>query len=573
MGSSSTRKKAIAKVMMFGIIPCILGTGIGQYLRWSGTIWLTDAGGFWPVVCLGASLATFIKLAVTPVRDRSLHVWAWLVITWTWLYFPFWLTATEIPQTSAVVSKDGRVFIASESARQPGNKVFLLAGRGGNRIVPNAVGTVTVNSVDVKYRFAEPHIARRSDGEDVSKPLIGAVNAVLTVESTKSRSSRIALFEAREAYDRLIESICRAIDQDGRACPVKLTLTPQIAARSVGGVWSRHYTEQEAINEKHLPTLVQLLTQDNLPLRARDVVCELFMDLAGTTADLVKVARRSRMLDEGQFDELIRRVLVAPDGGDDALSILVDVNRLNQEQRLALRAKVVREASIELIVKHVVPLRIFDAEIQQLVPRMRSAFGLNPGVAVSALEVFGERLPRETQHDAVRAIVEARASYALAALRHLNFSNSLRETLLQKVIADASVDDLGAAKLSRENLEDSLTPAEVRPFIASAVRKSDSSKEWLDFAVRVLPIRAMTVPERKTIVNEVMFVSTKTALEFVSENRQYLEAAEVREVTRDYTRTIERDMCLHLTHRNASRGVEYFSEAQLEIFRECAQRQ
>jgi hypothetical protein len=88
-----------------------------------------------------------------------------------------------------------------------------------------------------------------------------------------------------------------------------------------------------------------------------------------------------------------------------------------------------------------------------------------------------------------------------------------------------------------------------------------------------LPIRAMTIPERKTIVNELMFVGAKVAVEFVSENRQYLEAAEVSEVTRDYARTIERDMCLHLTHRNASRGVQYFSEAQVEIFRECARRQ
>jgi hypothetical protein len=469
------------------------------------------------------------------------------------------------------VSKDGRVFIASESARQPGNKVFLLTGRGGNRIVRNVVGTATVNSVDMKYRFAEPYIARRSDEEDASKPLIGAVNAALAVESTKSRSSRIALFEAREALDQFIESICRTVEPTGSGCPLKLTLTPQIAARSVGGVWSKHYTEQEAIQEKHMPTLVQLLTQDNSPLGARDVVFALFMDLARTTADMVKVARRSRMLDEAQFDELIRRVLVAPDGGDDALSIVVDVNRLNQGQRLALRAKVFREASIELIVRHVVPLRICDAEIQQLAARMRSAFDLNPGVAVSALEVFGERLPRETQDDAVRAIANTRASYALAALRRLNFSSSLRETLLQKVIADAGIDDLRAAKLSRENLEDVLTPAEVRPFIASAVGKS-ASKEWLDFTVRELPIRAMTIRERKTIVNELMFASTKAALEFVSENRQYLEAAEVSEVTQDYTRTIERDMCLHLTHRNASRGLEYFSEAQLQIFRECAQR-
>jgi hypothetical protein len=277
------------------------------------------------------------------------------------------------------------------------------------------------------------------------------------------------------------------------------------------------------------------------------------------------------MLDEQQFDALIERIIATADGGDDALSILVEVNRLNQGQRLALRAKVFREASIELIVKHVAPLRILDAEIQQLVPRMRSAFDQKPGVAVTALEVFGERLPRETQDDAVRAIVNAQASYAIAALRHLNFSSSLRERLLQKVIADAGLDDLAVAKLSRENLEDILTPGEVRPFIANAIRRSASSKEWLDFAIRVLPTRAMTILERKAIVNELMFASTKSAFEFVSENRHHLESEEVSAVTHDYARTIERDMCLHLTHRNASRGVEYFSEAQVEIFRECAQ--
>ena len=70
------------------------------------------------------------------------------------------------------------------------------------------------------------------------------------------------------------------------------------------------------------------------------------------------------MLNDYQFDELIRRILVAPDGANEALGILAEVNRLNQEQRQALRAKVFREASIALIVKHVVPLRISDAEIQ-----------------------------------------------------------------------------------------------------------------------------------------------------------------------------------------------------------------
>ena len=569
MESSSTRHNAMMKVTVFGIIPCILGVGIGQYLRWSSTIWLTDAGGFWPIACLGASLAAFIKLATTSVRDRTLHTSAWLMITWTWLYFPLWLTATGVPQSSAVINKDGRVFVASESSRHQGTKAWLLNARGGNRIVRNVAGTATVNAVDLKYRFADPYIATRSDDEDMSKPVIGAVHAALEIEAGKSRASRIALFEKREVQDRLLDSICRAVVKGDIACPLKLTLSPHGAATILGGVWSKYYTEQEALDEKHLPTLVRLLTHENSRLVQRDLVYAMFMDLAETTDELAKVARKSRMLDDYQFDELIGRILGAPNGGDEALSILTEVNRLNQEQRQALRAKVFREASIALMVKHVVPLRISDAEIAQLGVRMRSAFA-DPGVAVSVLEVFGERLPREIQHDAVSAVVNARASHAFAALRHLNFSKPLREALLQKVISDASLGDLGAG-LSREKLEDMLAPAELRPFVANVVRKSVSSKEWLGFATQVLPVRAMTSAERNTLVNELMFASTKSALEFVSENRQHLDAAAVGEVTHDYAKTIARDMCLHLTHRNTNRGFDYFSEAQLQIFHECAQ--
>ena len=79
----------------------------------------------------------------------------------------------------------------------------LLTGRAGNRIVRNVAGTVTVNAVEIKYRFAEPYIATRSDGEDVSKPLIDAANAALAAEGRKSRSARIALFEVREVHARL----------------------------------------------------------------------------------------------------------------------------------------------------------------------------------------------------------------------------------------------------------------------------------------------------------------------------------------------------------------------------------
>ena len=31
------------------------------------------------------------------------------------------------------------------------------------------------------------------------------------------------------------------------------------------------------------------------------------------------------------------------------------------------------------------------------------------------------------------------------------------------------------------------------------------------------------------------------------------------------------DFCLHLSHRNKNRKTDYFSEAQLQIFRDCAQ--
>lgn len=571
MESSSTRPNAKMMLIAFGIVPCILGIGIGQYLRWRGTIWLTDAGGFWPIVCLGVSLAAFIKLAFAPVRDRAALIGAWLIITWTWLYFPFWLTAKDMSQSSAVVSRNGRVLIASEWARYRETKVWLLTGRSDNKIVHNVTGTAAVHSVDVRYRFADAFIASARNEEDLSKLVVSAAAAALAIEAGKSRSSRIALFEVREVHGRLLDEICRAVVQKDIACPVKLTLSPQGAAMVLGGIWSKYYSEQEAIDEKHLPTLVQLLTHDSSRLVQRDLVYALFMDLADTAGELAKVARKSRMLDERQFDELIGRILIAPDGGNEALGILAEVNRLMPEQRQALRAKVFHEAGVALIVKHAVRLRVSDAEIAQLVVRMRSAFETDPGVAVSVLEVFGERLPPETQNDAVKAIVNARASYAFAALRHLTFSGPLREVLLHKVIADAKLDDLDVGNLSREKLEDMLAPAELRPLIASAIRKSASSKEWLNFAVQILPVRAMTLAERKTLVNELMFASTKSALEFVSENRQYLEIADVSEVTNDYTKTITPDMCLHLTHRNANRRMEYFSETQLRIFRECAQ--
>jgi len=87
----------------------------------------------------------------------------------------------------------------------------------------------------------------------------------------------------------------------------------------------------------------------------------------------------------------------------------------------------------------------------------------------------------------------------------------------------------------------------------------------------MLPVIAMTHSEQKTVVDELMFISTKTALEFVSVNHNYLERTIVNDVTRDYAKTIDREFCLHLTHRNKNRRMEFFSPDQVQIFQECAQ--
>jgi hypothetical protein len=571
MESSSTGQKAFVVATAFGVIPCVVGVGIGQFLRWNDVVWLTDAGGFWPIVFFGASLAVLLKRVVSPFEDRTSCVVAWLVVAWTWLYFPLWLTATEVPQSSAVISRDGRVFVASDSARHPTSKVWLLTNRAGTRIVHNVAGTVMVNAVEARYRFAEPYIATRNNEEDVSKPLISAVHAALAAEAGQSRSSRIALFERREVHDQLLDKICRTVALGSPTCPLKLKLSPQSEATALGAVWSKHYTEKEAVEERHLPTLVQLLTHENAQLADRDQVFLLFVELAVTVDDLAKVARKPRMLSDYQLDELIRRIVATSGGGDEVVRILAEGNRLKQEQRRELRAKMFRDASIELIAKHATPLRISDSEIAQLAARMRAAFETSPDVALLVMETFGERLPPEVQQDAVSAIVSAKAPYALAALQRLSCSGPLREKLLHKVLTDANYDDFDAARLSREKLEDVLAPAEMRSLIASVIRKSESSAKWLSFAVRALPLRGLTIAERKTILNGLLFENAKSAFEFVSENRQYFEAADVNEITYDYTKTITHDVCLHLSHRNRNRRVDFFSEAQLEILRNCAE--
>ncbi len=381
---------------------------------------------------------------------------------------------------------------------------------------------------------------------------------------------KIALLEKRALQDRVLEKICRAAVGNGVACPIKMRLSPQSEATVRGATWSTYYSEKEAIAERHLPTLLQLLTQPDSPLEHRDEVFALLLETARDVTPLSQVAQQSHLLDDDQFDKLIGLILTSPGCGNEAVAILSKANRLTSEQRLALRAKALGDASIAALLAHAVPLRISDPDIALLAARMRPAFMADPAVAVRALEVFGERLPTDTQREAVTEIVKAKPSYALAALRHVNFSAELRRDLMQKVLADAGHDDFSAAGLSKEKLPGMLTPAEMRALIAMAVQRSGTSAQWLDFALSSLPIRAMTPAEQKSLLAEVLFRSPKAALEFVSENRRYLEPAEVNEVTRDYTRTIAADLCLHLSHRNKNRKAEYFSDAQLQIFRDCA---
>ena len=559
---------AKSRAVVFGLLPCALGLGAARAMHWTDTVWLTTAGSLWPIVLSSVSVVVLIKLMFSPFEDRTVGWAAWLTLVWTWFHVPLWATAREVPYDAAVVGRDGRVHIVREESRDPRLKVRFLTDQPGTRIVHNVAGKVITSALELEYRYAEPYIATRRDNEDLSEPLRRAASAILQGQAALARSSKIELIEKRAVQDRVLESICRATVGDRVACPLKMRLSPEKEATVLGATWSTYYSEKEAIEEKHLPTLVKLLTQPDSPLVHRDEVFALLLEIAEDVVPLSQVAQQSHLLDDDQFDKLIRRILASPGCGNEAVAIISKANRLTSEQRLALRAKALGEASIAALLAQAVPLRFSDPDIAQLAARMRSDFMADPGVALRALEVFGERLPTDTQRDAVTEIVKAKTSYALAALQHVNFSTALRRDLLKKVLSDARHDDFSG--LSKEKLLGMLTPAEMRALIAMAVKRSETSALWLDFAHKSLPISEMTPAEQKSLLTELLFKSPKAALEFVSENRRYLEPDEVDDVTRDYTRTITTDMCLHLSHRNSNRKMEYFSEAQLQIFRDCA---
>jgi hypothetical protein len=493
-------------------------------------------------------------------------------VSLAWFFGPTWATAIEVPYAAAVISKDGRVHNVREVARYPEYKVWFLTDRPGTRLVHNVTGKIVASSIELDYRYADGYIGTRRHDEDLSKPLIRAARTIMKEAAQGSRASKIALLDDNAIQNRLLERICRATVGDVDECPIKMKMLPQNQATGVGDTWSKFYSETEALDEKHLPTLVRLLTTADSSIADPDRVFALFLKLANTVAPMSQVAQHPYFLSDAQFNELIRRILVLPGCGDEAVAILPKSNRLTEEQRRALRAKALAEASIAKIVAQAGPLHISDDEITALAPRMQAAFEAEPGVAVRALEAFGQRLPAETQRQAISRIVEAKASYALAALAHVNFSEDLRRDLMKKVLSDGVYEDFSVARLTKDKLQAVLIPAEMKALIALAVKQSDSSKQWFEFALTSLPIRAMTPAERQSLLTGLMFESPRAAMEFVSKNRSYLDAAEVNEVTRSYSRTIATDFCLHLSHRNTNWRVNYFSEDQLQIFRECAER-
>jgi len=559
---------AKSRAVVFGLLPCVLGLGAVGAIHSTDTVWLTTAGSFWPIVLSIVSVVTLIKLTFSPFADRAIGFAAWLTLVWTWFHLPLWATAREMPYAAAVIGADGRVHLVSNEAREPERKVWFLTDRPGTRIVHNVVGKVITSGLELEYRYAEAYIAGRRDNEDLSEPLSRAASAILQEQAAQTRSAKIELIEKRAVQDRVLASICRAAVGDRVACPLTMKLSPQKEATALGSPWSPFYSEQEAIQEKHLPTLLKLLTLPDSSLVQREAVFALVLEISEDVAPLSQLAQQSHLLDDDQFDLVIRRILAAPGCGNEAVAIVATVNRLTSEQRLALRVKALGEANIATLLAHAVPLRVSDPEIAQLAARMRSDFMADPGVAVRALEVFGERLPFDVQRDAVTEIVKAKTTYALAALQHVNFSAALRRELMRKVLTEARHDDFSG--LSKEKLLSMLTPGEMRALTAMAVERSEASGQWLDFAQKSLPIGGMTPAEQKTLVTELLFRSAKAAFEFVSENRRYLEPDEVNDVTRDYTRNIPTDLCLHLSHRNNNRKMEYFSEAQLQILRDCA---
>jgi hypothetical protein len=580
---AATKRQVIGSiVIVLGLLPCLLSIGVGYYLKMNGTVWLSDTSGAWPVVCVLMSAGLIVSI-VDSIQEKmnarqvtffnllrlgtySLVVFAF--VGWSSLYFTLWLGASKVPYTTAIVSH-GVAHKISDSFHGGIGSVLLMTGRSGKKFVRNVEGRVLAQSMEAQYTFDKAFVATRMNEEDLSTIVVASLNTILAPMAKKSRTERVHLL-TQGGLEQINEAVCRLIMRGDAGCPLSLKLTPVSDSTMRSQVWSTEYSEAEAITERHLPTLIQLLTNESLGLAERDTAYELFMECATQVEQFGIVARTSRTLKEKQFDELLERILAAADGGNEAGNTLISVKQLSQQQREKLREKALSDASVEFIVKQAAKMRLTDVDVARLSPRMQSVVAQNPSVAVSILDVFGERLPKEAQIASVEAIVHAEVGYAIEALRSLNFSTEFRERLMNRILSAAASDEKDLLSVSKEKLEAGLTLQEFEALTAALIRSNSISRKRLDFIVQMLPVLAMTHSEQKTVVDELMFVSTKTALEFVSVNHKYLERTIVNDVTRDYVKTIDREFCLHLTHRNRNRRVEFFSQDQIQIFQECA---
>jgi hypothetical protein len=564
-----------------GALPCVLGIATGFGLLLTGTVWLTDTSGVWPIFCVMFSIWLVQAIAqsiretttgrhVSTFRRLSLVFYSICIfafVSWTALYVSLWSQATKIPYTTAIVS-DGVVHRISDIYRDSATPVLLMTGSRGKKFVHNVEGRVVVHAMEAQFKFDKPYIATRMNGDDLAGNLIQTLDPILTPLTKQSRTRRVQLLTARGELEQLGKIACLAIMRGTASCPLSLKLTPSKESTARSRLWSTEYTEAEAIAEKHIPSLTQYLADDTLAPTEIDAAFKLLMEAATQNEQFGIVARKSHTISDEQFSILVGRILAAEQGGGEAGVLLMASNRLTATQRTALREKMLHEASIDFIVKNAAKLRLNDSEVAQLSTRMQAAVVRRADVATSILDAFGERLPADVQSSAIEAVTQADVGAVLDTLRALNFSPELRERTVRRLVA--LVGERQMPNLSKGQLRSGLTPRELEAFATASVPNTTKSRNWLDFVVQTLPVSAMTHAQQKTVVDELMFSSTKAALEYVSENHKHMDSGLVNEVTRDYAKTIDREFCLHLTHRNNNRNVEYFSQDQIKIFADCA---
>ena len=119
-----------------------MGVGIAQCLRWNGTVWLSSAGAFSPLVCFVTSVAILIR---SPFLRQQTNRTV-LGVAHTHLDVAVFPTLANGPTDTAIVGRriQGWACLYCERwARLPSDKVWLLTGRAGDNILLNVMGTPT----------------------------------------------------------------------------------------------------------------------------------------------------------------------------------------------------------------------------------------------------------------------------------------------------------------------------------------------------------------------------------------------------------------------------------------------